>query len=1197
LSELIGRQIDHYRIDTLLGEGGMGVVYQAYDLNLALPVALKIMHTQLAKQATFKQRFMQEAQAAAHLRHPSIVNVKYFGDAQGLLFMVMDLITGPGLGAYLHKQENSGQMILLSETLYIIAQVADALDYAHRQGVVHRDVKPDNVLIQPVDRPDRDNEPALRAVVTDFGLAKLLQGGVETSTGSFLGTMPYMSPEQCMGVQLDGRSDIYSLGIMLYQLATGRLPFTIKTPAEAAEKHIRGIPPNPRSIQPGLPESIEAIIQTAISKNPDHRYQQAAILAADLRRAALNLTEADTTYLSPQTTVVSLVTQLKNYSDFQEPSRMEFNPDTMYAGDQLLVAHKDHTPRTINLSKKRYVLGRSEDNDIVLPEDGVSRKHARLEHINRGWQIVDLGSTNGTYLEGQKLLPDVPEDWTSNQTVRVGPFFLNWKHGDQLNIRPGETLQASGLPRVTLVDSVAGQLSVTVNPPELTIDPGKEDEVQVELLRLGNTVDHYRISVEGLPEGWVTVPSEPLQLMPGARSNQKIKIHPPQHSSALSGQRQINIVVQSTSNAHENLAVPMQLTFKPFEKFSADLQPSQIQSGGTSQVTIHNTGNTEGIYSIVGRDPANALQFKGLRGRVKVPPGEMKKLNLVVIARNRPMMGGQSQLPFEIQVHASDKDHQSFPGELAVKPVFPWWLLFAIGLLVLVCLSGTALAAGSYFFRPEPPVLANGRTETPADLPGGGLPIKTPTDTHQDDTGSTGAGIGEPDLIGTQTPTKTPILTLTPTWISTVTPEPSSTPGAPVARDSSIQVSEDAPAIIDIAQNVADPEENLDWDSLSVTSPPVHGVVAVQESGTFEYISNLDYNGSDNFGYTVCDLDNLCDTATITLEVLPVNDPPVAKDVLNNVNEDKTLNVGAPGVLKGDMDIDGDRLVASLESKPGFGNISLDSDGSFTYTPNPNYCGTDTFRYKVSDGNGGEDTGEVNVQVNCINDKPVGNKDTYQNANEDIVFKVNAPGVLANDEDVDKDKLTAKRVKNTQYGDVKVNANGSFTYTPDLDFCSSAGRVDVFEYEVSDGEKTDRAEANIIVRCDTDEKIQYRITVKTGDKSDAGTDAAVYIRLFGTQEVTPQVGFQLATPNVDDHERNKTYKYTITTNDGIGHLKYAEIWLANGSNKNTDGWFMEYVQITRLDNGETEKFTCNQWFDADSNGNITRRKLVNGGCQ
>ena len=175
MMNLVGRQIDNYRIDILLGEGGMGSVYRAQDLNLARPVALKVLHPSFAGQPEFRQRFLQEAQAAARLGdHPSIVNIYDFGHQDSVFYMVMEYVPGSSLGAYIKHVRENNQVVKLSETLMVLAQVADALGFAHKAGVIHRDIKPDNVLLKPTADTGRPAGMPVTAVVTDFGLAKLL---------------------------------------------------------------------------------------------------------------------------------------------------------------------------------------------------------------------------------------------------------------------------------------------------------------------------------------------------------------------------------------------------------------------------------------------------------------------------------------------------------------------------------------------------------------------------------------------------------------------------------------------------------------------------------------------------------------------------------------------------------------------------------------------------------------------------------------------------------------------------------------------------------------------------------------------------------------------------------------------------------------------------------------------------------------
>ena len=338
-----GQQIENYRIDGVIGEGGMGSIYRATDVNLMRPVAVKVMHGELAQDPAFQSRFLQEARAAARLDHPSIVRIYHFGRQSGLLYIVMELVDGLSLGAYLRQLATLKQVVRLEETLSLVAQAADALGYAHRQGVVHRDVKPDNILVKRLDRPDRPGDPPLRAMVTDFGLARLLEMEQDTQDGLMMGTLPYMSPEQVLDQPVDGRSDIYSLGVVLYQLATGKLPLDIRSPERAMQAHQYEDIPSPRSVHAGVPVGVELVILRALARRSENRYQTAEELAADLRRTATTLgnQEAQAFAEDSDSTVVSMVTE------FPTPVRgleWDMRPRVLRDEGVCRVLLQNHTP-------------------------------------------------------------------------------------------------------------------------------------------------------------------------------------------------------------------------------------------------------------------------------------------------------------------------------------------------------------------------------------------------------------------------------------------------------------------------------------------------------------------------------------------------------------------------------------------------------------------------------------------------------------------------------------------------------------------------------------------------------------------------------------------------------------------------------------------------------------------------------------
>ncbi len=477
MPNLVGQRIEHYRIEAVIGEGGMGTVYRAVDINLARPVAIKVMHPQYAAQDEFQRRFQQEAQAAARLEHPSIVRVYHFGREGGYLYIVMSLVPGLSLGTYMKQLAARKQIIQLDETVLLIAQVADALGYAHRKGVIHRDVKPDNILVKQLDQAERPDESPLRAVMTDFGLAKLAEGGLDTAPGELMGTLPYISPEQLLEQPLDGRSDIYSLGVVLFQLATGQLPFRVRTPSEAVLKHIQQPPPIPHVIQPGLPLALEQVILKALAKKPEDRYQTGEDLAAELREAAGDLDNEDSAPLldSTQSSVASMVIELDSDPNLANTSRwLGEKRVRAQSYDRLLISRAEEKPEIYSLYKSSFSIGRSENNDIVLVGSNVSRWHARIKFKEGQWHIADADSTNGTLLNGVKLRPGLEVPWPEDQSVRIGPFHLRLEiPGLAQNPAPIPAVaspppaQAAPLPAAQPLQSPREQITADMRPRQV----------------------------------------------------------------------------------------------------------------------------------------------------------------------------------------------------------------------------------------------------------------------------------------------------------------------------------------------------------------------------------------------------------------------------------------------------------------------------------------------------------------------------------------------------------------------------------------------------------------------------------------------------------------------------------------------------------------------------------------------------------
>ncbi len=281
------KKFGNYEAVERLGRGGMAEVYKAYQPALDRYVAIKVLHTFLADDKEFAERFGREARNVARLRHNNIVQVYDFAqvpdeDSPNDMrhFMVMELIDGPTLKDYMARPD--GELIPLPEVISIMRQALEALAYAHAQGMIHRDLKPANLMI------DRGG----RVVLTDFGIAKILSGNTMTLSGGMVGTPAFMSPEHGLGENSDERSDIYSMGVILYQMLTGRLPFDGDTPVAIILKHVRDPLTPPSIFNPSIPPALEQIVMKAMAKDPEERYQSAAEMLADINAFAAQLDPA-----------------------------------------------------------------------------------------------------------------------------------------------------------------------------------------------------------------------------------------------------------------------------------------------------------------------------------------------------------------------------------------------------------------------------------------------------------------------------------------------------------------------------------------------------------------------------------------------------------------------------------------------------------------------------------------------------------------------------------------------------------------------------------------------------------------------------------------------------------------------------------------------------------------------------------------
>jgi eukaryotic-like serine/threonine-protein kinase len=447
LNVLVGKSLGQFRIVERIGVGGMATVFKAYQPNLDRYVAIKVLPAFHARDPIFVKRFVQEARSVAKLAHPNIVQIHDFGEQDGITFIVMEYVDGGTLKDRLKKP------LPPAEAIDFMIQAAEGLDCAHRNGIVHRDVKPANMLVR------KDGH----LLLSDFGIAKILEGTTNlTRVGTGIGTPQYMSPEQGTGQAVDRRSDIYSLGIVLFHCLTGRVPFTADNPLTITVKHLNDPLPVERLVAENVPQPVIQAVQKMTAKFPHERYQAAdalidaltsALAASDLAmvrwRGGVPPSYANVAggsgAMAPVPANVS--GQLSsNHSSVPAQSSVPQqvvtltcfrcgapNPSTrLYCttcGDdlsnkrasndrflgpggrpilsRLSIQNGSMSGRSYRFHQDVTTIGRTNGNDLVISGRTVSRRHARLWFAEGRWFLEDLQSANGTMVNNTRIYQPV----------------------------------------------------------------------------------------------------------------------------------------------------------------------------------------------------------------------------------------------------------------------------------------------------------------------------------------------------------------------------------------------------------------------------------------------------------------------------------------------------------------------------------------------------------------------------------------------------------------------------------------------------------------------------------------------------------------------------------------------------------------------------------------------------------------------
>jgi pSer/pThr/pTyr-binding forkhead associated (FHA) protein len=359
---MIGKQLRNYRIESVIGDGGMSTVYRGTDVRLGRPIAVKVLHSHLTREVQVRERFEDEARIQARLNHPNIVAVIDFFAEGDALCMVLEYVDGRSLETVIEQE--TGPMIY-GQCLTIMTQVLSAVGHAHAYGVIHRDLKPSNILVC-------GRGMATVAKVADFGIAKILDSQKQrTATGTKMGTVWYMAPEQVRAQQVDARTDIYALGVTLYQMVSGKVPFDSDSEFDLMAAILEKEPPPPTTIYAGIPPRLEQVVLKAMMKDPAQRFRSAEEF-------------------------------LEGLESVRDGGGQRFEP------------------RAVGVARKEITIGRGLDCEYQIEHAFVSSRHARFSLMDGLYVIEDLGSANGTYVNGELIAPFRPTPVQIGSRVTAG---------------------------------------------------------------------------------------------------------------------------------------------------------------------------------------------------------------------------------------------------------------------------------------------------------------------------------------------------------------------------------------------------------------------------------------------------------------------------------------------------------------------------------------------------------------------------------------------------------------------------------------------------------------------------------------------------------------------------------------------------------------------------------------------------------
>ncbi|HEY3476210.1 MAG TPA: FHA domain-containing protein, partial [Anaerolineales bacterium] len=608
---------------------------------------------------------------------------------------------GPNLRQLLDELIRQREWLSLNDAVRLVEQLCKTIEYVHQHDSLHWDINPANLMIKP--------EPAaglpFRMVLIDLQLARLLEVLENDDDQPSAGTPAYMSPEQILGNAPDARSNIYSLGVLLYELVVGILPFPIKNVTEALLYYAQGdATPTPRSVRPDLPEGLEHVIMKALEKEPAERFGSAAEMGAALAAAMGDLTEIAEQEGAPDGNLfkkyqdsLAAPVSLEPASLLSEPVVGKTEMQSAYATERMDLPSVDQVgiqvqmegrpPQTLTLDKDTVIIGRDRESDLILDDPRISRRHAQLTRDGSAYYVMDLNSANGTYLDNARIQAATPTIWRPQQELKIGGACLRLLVMGA--IPTGTVLESYGAGSHTMLGAFdAEPIVITITPQQLTVEAGDSVTATLSLLNQGFDPDYFSLSLSGIPNDWVSSLPSHVELMPGEQKVIAFTLDIPRSHQSRAGRHAITLRATSQRETSQAADLMMTLTITPFSEFRAELSP-RLQAGQVGRITISNLGNIQELFTVRLADITGELVFEPAQAQIRIPEGQTGFVEFRAGESQLRLLGGQKTHTVSAVVSTPSAEPQALHGELMSPAFLPAWVL-PTTLLLCLFTAGTA---------------------------------------------------------------------------------------------------------------------------------------------------------------------------------------------------------------------------------------------------------------------------------------------------------------------------------------------------------------------------------------------------------------------------------------------------------------------------------------------------------------------------